>query len=149
MNGTQKGTTKKDTNGTSLSFLNGPASGDGQVLVSINAADYIFTSVAGFSAAQSAIAFDSFLKAIDVNGFALINSTLIDSITDQFVGNLLGDPATELSVQILHQDSTQPFDLTPLSSVPEPSTLVLLGCGLVTLIGLRDIGTRPIITRHS
>lgn len=123
-----------DTFGTTLSFLDGPATGDGVILVAINGQDHDFTTTAGFTAAQTASAFDSFLDGLEDNGFALVNSVLLDSTTDQFEGNLLGDSSTELFVDLLHQDSTEPMVLT--ATIPEPGSSLLLGCGLLAVAAM-------------
>jgi hypothetical protein len=82
-NGERKGDKKKDDGGTDLSFLDEPATGDGAVLVTIGGTGHTFRSTAGFSAAQSATAFDHFLAGLDDNGFALISSALMDNTKAQ------------------------------------------------------------------
>jgi len=81
-NGNMVGKTHKDTGGTELSFLNGPATGDGAILVTIDGMSNVFDTTAGFTAAQSASAFDGFLDALIGGGFSLINSTLASPTTD-------------------------------------------------------------------
>jgi hypothetical protein len=133
-NGNQLGKKHTDTNGTQLSFLDRPASGDGIIQVNINGQANIFTTTAGFSASAEAAAFSGFLTGLTDGDFALINSALFSSTRVDFVGNLLGDPATELSVDLLHQDSSQTVSLAPIGT-PEPSSLFLggfgMGCGLL------------------
>jgi hypothetical protein len=128
--GKKLGDTHHDTGGTELSFLDRPATGDGSILVSINGESNTFTTTAGYSASATASAFDGFLSGLNDGGFSLINATLRSSTTVDFVGNLLGDPATELSVQVLHQDSTEPFTLSTLVA-PEPSSWIVAASGIV------------------
>jgi hypothetical protein len=142
-NGTQVGKTNKDTGGTTLSFLGPPATGDGALLVQINGTNNTFTTTAGFTATQEAAALELFLGGLQVSGFPLINVTMPTSNTDNFVGNLLGDPTTELNVSVLSQDSTQQILLAPFPQVPEPGTFLLLGFG-IGLIGIaRQFWFRP------
>jgi hypothetical protein len=132
--GTRVGNINKDTGGTELSFIGPPATGNGALLVQINGINNTFTTSAGFTAVQEALALEGFLSALQDAGFALINVTMPSSISDDFVGNLLGDPATELNVSVLHEDSTLAFLLEPFPA-PEPSTLLLLSVGIFGLIG--------------
>jgi len=134
--GARRGIVGGDTGGKKLSFLDLPATGDGALLVNIDGVGHVFTPTSGFSAVQSTLAFDSFLSGLKNDGFSLIAPTVLASNTVEFVGNLLGDPQTELSVEIIRQDSTQQFVLAPIESIPEPSSVLLLVSGLVTLIVL-------------
>jgi hypothetical protein len=136
--GAQVGPMKRDTGGRELSFFGGAASGTGSLLININAVDHIFTTTLGSSPQASALAFEGFLEGLIDNGFALIHSALVDDTTVDFFGNLLGDPNTELSAQLLSSDTTQGVDLrdAPLN-VPEASMALLLGAGLVGLSALR------------
>jgi hypothetical protein len=127
--GTQLGATKNDNGGTILSFLDGTATGNGDVNVQINGASHVFATTAGFTAMQSATAFDQFLTGLTTDGFSLVDAVLTAPSTVEAVGNLQGDPATELNISILSQDSSQTVLLEPLSVVPEPSSVVLLGIG--------------------
>jgi hypothetical protein len=134
--GAQIGPMNKDTGGRELSFFGGAASGTGVMLIDINATDHIFTTTPGSSPHESAVAFEGFLEGLVDNGFALIHSALVDDTTVDFFGNLLGDPSTELSAQLLRLDTTQGMDLrdAPLNT-PEPPQLLLLG-----LVGLSALG---------
>ena len=139
--GDRLGEIKHDSGGTELSFLGPPATGDGALLVQINGASNTFTTTAGFTAAQEAAALDLFLSGLQVSGFALINVTMPAATTDDFVGNILGDPALELAVSVLHEDSTQAVLLAPFPPVAEPGTFLLLGGGIGLIGAVKRFGS--------
>jgi len=120
---------KQDNGGTKLSFLDGTATGDGSVNVQVNGASHLFATTAGFTPLQSAAAFDQFLEGLELSGFSLVEGILLDPFTVEALGNLQGDPATELNISILSQDSSQTLQLKPLAVVPEPSSILLLATG--------------------
>ena len=130
MDGTQIGPTNTDTGGATLSFL-GPASGDGVIAVAINGLAHEFDTVAGDTAEQSVLSFDTFMNSLVDGTFQLINSTLVSPTSDTYVGNLLGDPATELNVSVLRADTTQEFLFSP---IPEPSSLIGGAAGIAGLV---------------
>lgn len=124
--GTKVGKTNNDTGKSELTFLGGTATGDGAINVAINGANNVFTFTAGYTPEQSASAFDTWLGGLNDNGFSLISSVLVTTTTDQLFGNLLGDPALELSVSVQHWDSSQMF---ALHAIPEPGPVALAMLG--------------------
>ncbi|MFG0329340.1 MAG: hypothetical protein ACF8PN_05510 [Phycisphaerales bacterium] len=105
---------KGDNGSNRLSFLDGPATGDGLVLVSVGGARAVWNTSPGMSPEHSAVEFLAFLDRFDDGEFDSISSVLEQPITVLFVGNWLGDESTNLHCEVLQPDSSQRLDLDPV-----------------------------------
>ena len=124
--GDRLGDKHTDNKTSNMIFTGDTATGDGEVLVNINDTDHLFATIAGYTATQTASAFDAFVDGIVDGAFALIHHDLTTPNTVFIAGNLLGDPTTNLKVSLVTPDSTQGREIV---EIPEPATMMLLGLG--------------------
>lgn len=114
-NGRRQGTVKKDDGGVILSCAGSAAAGDGQILVSIDHLARVFQTQRGAPPDVTISMFHQFCESFfDVShNMSLIHETRLDPWNLQALGNVLGNPETQLSVQMLRPDSLQQMTLLP------------------------------------
>ena len=114
-NGARVGDIEGDDGSSNLSFFGGPAKGDGAILVSIGNFENVFSTTSGFSAIETANAFNGFLQDFDDRGFSLIHSGQEVENSVVFMSNLLsGDFVAGLHAEVLRHDSAQEFSLNQI-----------------------------------
>jgi len=112
--GDRVGDVKKDDGGAVLAFYGGPARGDGQVLVAIGDQKRVFQTMPEMLPEQTAVEFMKFLDMFIEDDFDLVHNELVSPTQVVALGNLLGDPAVEIAVELLQPDSQQVLDLRPI-----------------------------------
>ncbi len=114
--GARVGDVKGDDGGAVLSCTGGPSAGDGQILVSIDHLARIFQTQRGAPPDLTIAMFQRFCESFyDFSReMSLIHETLLDPFSLEVLGNVLGDPSTQLQVQILRPDSMQQMQLLPV-----------------------------------
>jgi hypothetical protein len=121
-----------DQSDLKLSFAPGAATGDGVLAINVLGQQHLFETTAGVSATDSAMLFAQFLGDIQFGGQSLFFLNFPDATSVEFLELVLTN--TPASAEVLHQDSGQGMTLEDLNAVPEPSSLVLLSCGLACLV---------------
>jgi len=131
-----------------ISFSGPNAAGNGVIRVRIDAVDHFYNMVPGASPQLQCTQFNSYLSSLLDAGQPLIHVIVLAPPTMSFVGNVLGDPAHELSVQVMNPDAAQSASVTMgNASVPaqSPAGLVALatalsGFALVAILRRRNAG---------
>ena len=114
--GNRVGDVKGDDGGVTLSCGGGTATGDGTILVSIDHDRRLFQTQRGAPPEATAMMFAQFCDSFFDFGhnMNLIEASLLDPWNVQALGNVLGNPETQLAVQILQPDSGQNLALLPV-----------------------------------
>jgi len=121
----------------------GPATGNGLIRVRIDGVDNFFNTMPGAMPAQTVANFKLFLSGIqDISAQPLIyqSDDLPQLVT--FMGNVLGDPARQLDIELMNPDSSQALFVTLTSTtVPAVSewgllafTLLVVSAGTVMVL---------------
>lgn len=103
--GARIGDVRSDNGGAILAAYDGRANGDGAVLVTIGDMADVFVTTPGADSILTALLFAEFLDRFQQDEFDLIHSGVISPNETLALGNLLGDEATELHVELLERDS--------------------------------------------
>lgn len=116
--GNRVGAVKGDDGGVVLACSGGPASGEGTFLVSIDYEQRLFQTQRGAPPEVTAMMFAEFCDSFfDISyEMNLIQTTLLDPRNVQVLGNVLGNPETQLRVEMLQPDSGQDLALLPIDT---------------------------------